>query len=529
MDRKLNGSYYTPETISSFLVDYVNAKLKRKSNISVLEPSAGDGSFVNHILKHPIISKINKIHAVEKNKKELNKIKSDDDRYTGFRCDFLTFQKGNDEKYSLVIGNPPYIRKNLLSKTQIENCKKIHEIAGLAKIEPNNIWTAFLVRCIRFVEDNGILAFVLPTELLQVKFASELRTLLLNEFDRIEIFTFNELLFKDCKGQDTIILIGEKTSENKGVYYCNIDKAKDLKASSFELHQNINIKDSKWTHDHITNDEYELIDKLKKKLRVVDDYCSSKAGIVTAANDFFIVNEELVKDYSLQEFVKPIIQKGAFVNGGIEFSTKDFQNLVQKSKPSFLLSLNKDSEFEKTHDVNKYLRLGRKAKLHTRYKMKERDVWYEVPNIGNEPEGFFFKRCHEYPKLIKNKANVLATDSAYKITMKEKYKIEDLIFSFYNSITLICAELDGRYYGGGVLELTPNEFKKLPVPFVYIGGAGNFKKFASEFKSKTSINDILAKNDEIILKSVDLSLDSDNLTMLNTIREKLYQRRIKSH
>lgn len=145
-----------------------------------------------------------------------------------------------------------------------------------------------------------------------------------------------------------------------------------------------------------------------------------------------------------------------------------------------------------------------------RYKTSIRDTWYEVPNVGTAPEAFFFKRCNKYPKLIKNNAHVLSTDSAYGVTMRGDYVSKDLIYSFYNSLTLSFAELNGRYYGGGVLELTPNEFKKLPVPYYSVTEA-KFSSYVKEFKDKDSIKDVCFQNDKAILKSVDSKLDDDNI------------------
>lgn len=530
-NKKLSGSFYTPKILADFLVDYLSDKLKDKSSISVLEPSAGDGIFVKTIFNHDTFSKkIQKVVAIEKSKRELNKITNEIKAKTfiAIHTDFLEFQLNNKQKFSLVLGNPPYIKNNLLKKQQVDNCKAIHQNANLADNRPKNIWTSFLVRCIEFTDDNGILAFVLPSELLQVKFAAELRELILKEFERVEIFTFNELLFKDCKGQDTLLLIGEKKSKDKGVYYCNIDKLADLVESKFRLAQNVKMKESKWTHHHLETDEIELLEKLKGQLQTVDDYCSSRAGIVTAANDYFIVDANTVEKYSLQAFIKPIIQKGIFVNGSVVLSDEEFQILIDKSKPTYLIALDKNSVIRKNAKLWSYLQIGEYKLIHKRYKTSIRNNWYEVPNVGTPAEAFFFKRCNQYPKLIKNSANVLATDSAYTITMKENFGIENLIFSFYNSVTLAFAELYGRYYGGGVLELTPNEFKKLPVPYLNVT-SDNFNTYVTDFKNKTSIKDICNLNDKVILKSVDRNLDDDSIAKLYNIREKLYLRRMKTN
>ncbi|HCA42812.1 MAG TPA: type I restriction endonuclease subunit M, partial [Bacteroidetes bacterium] len=503
-NKKRTGSFYTPKIVAEFMVDYVFQKLKgnQRQNINILEPSVGNGIFVKSIFEHKYLStNINKFLAIEKKKIELRKanLHAKTKNYKGINSDFLEFQNNNSELFDLVIGNPPYIKKVYLSDKQKNLCQNIHFSAKLSNSKTRNIWTAFLVRCIYFTNLDGILAFVLPSEFLQVNFAKELRTLILKEFERIEIFTFNELLFSDSKGQDTILLIAERKSANKGVFFCNINKLTDISKREFNLSENINIRESKWTHHHLSSDEVILLEKLKKQLKTINNYCSSKAGIVTAANDFFIVDIKTVQKYSLEKFTKKILQKGVFVNGSVVLTKNDFAELISMSKPTFLITLDKNSEIHLNSKINEYLQLGVDKNLKERYKITIREKWYEVPNIGSPPDGFFFKRCNVYPKLVKNDAKVLVTDSAYKISMNDNNKMEDLIFSFYNSLTLSFAELNGRYYGGGVLELTPNEFKNLPIPYLNIN-LKLFNTFVEEFKSKKSIKEICLRNDLILLK-----------------------------
>lgn len=527
-NKKLSGSFYTPKVIADFMVEYLSEKMEGRESVSILEPSAGDGIFVRTVLENPSFKKaIRKVVAVEQSKRELNKVINcvEDKRFVPIYGDFLDYQDHAKSKFSLVIGNPPYVRSGLLEKRQIKLCSEIHSCAGLSSNKPKNIWTAFLVRCVEFTDNEGILAFVLPAEFLQVKFAAELREFIVKSFERVEIFTFSELLFEDCKGQDTVLLIAERQSTNKGVYYCNIDKIHELDQRNFTLTQNIKILESKWNHHHLDSEALELLEKLNKQLHRVDHYCASKAGIVTAANDFFIVNKELIDEYSLSDYVQPIIQRGVYVNGSVEVDNNEFQKIVN-SKPAYLLALNRDSVIRTNARLWNYLEQGKERNLHKRFKTKLRENWYEVPNVGIAPEAFFFKRCDEYPKLLKNTAAVLATDSAYIINMREAYEIEKLIYSFYNSLTLCFAEMRGRSYGGGVLELTPNEFKSLPVP--YYRNRVDFPTYVTGFKNKSSIKEVCDMNDLILLKAVDPQLDNDSIVKLGLIREKLYLRRIKN-
>lgn len=533
--KKLSGSYYTPGFLADFVVDYLSHYLILNDNIDILEPSVGDGVFIKS-LNNNLFQKTDKtisITSIEKYKKELEKAvvesrsnRSKNIHFTFYKNDFLKIQKELNKKFSYILGNPPYIKRRFLNKTQIELGKEIHKNADLPESAFKNIWSAFLIRCSELLTENGILAFVLPSELLQVKFSQVIRSYLLTNFERIEIFTFDELLFEQL-GQDTILLICFKQHIDKGQYFARIKDQSQLKQKSFSLSSQFKISDSsiKWTNHILNSDEIELMDKIKKSLNSINFYCESKPGIVTAANDYFIIDRELEKQYDLKSYTTPIIKKGFFVNGSVVFDKNDFRHLVLSARPSKLINLNNVSSGELSVKSKDYLQIGKDQNIHKRYKCSIRDKWYKIPNIGNPSDGFFFKRCHFYPKLLVNEAKVLVTDSAYKIDMRDNYSIQDLVFSFYNSLTLAFAEMDGRYYGGGVLELTPNEFKSLPLPYTSIS-LNEFNTFRNSFEKKDVIIDVLNKFDNDILTSV-LKISEETVIRIQKIYKKLIDKRFR--
>jgi adenine-specific DNA-methyltransferase len=533
---KNTGSYYTPDYLSGFMLRYVADHFNNISRLYMLEPSVGDGSFVRAFNNTSFSNTINyySFTALDKVKPELKKANSvalanrkRNTRYSFTRADFLKFQKGLTPKYNLIAGNPPYLKKQLLNKTQIELCEDIHRSVNLSESSIKNIWSAFLIRCCQLLTNDGVLALVLPAELLQVKFAAVLRNFLTRTFQRIEIFTFDELLF-DCKGQDTILLFGFKAHTNPGNFFTHINNTDQLNNNQFLLTENeaLVTTTTKWSHHLIAADDLNFIYNIGKRLNCTNYYCDSKPGIVTAANSFFIVNEEIERKYNLEQYSQPIIQKGFFVNGSIVFDESDLQRLRAEGKPTKLLVFNDTSSFHSLPLlVQEYLKTGEDKGLHTRYKCKKRSTWYVVPNIATVSEGFFFKRSHHYPKLLKNTANVLVTDSAYKIEMRESYSINHLIFSFYNSLTLAFSELYGRYYGGGVLELTPQEFKTLPIPNVHIN-ARDFNQYSKRFENKKDINDVLLVNDLRILNT-SLGLSAEEIERVNRIYQQLISKRFR--
>ena len=522
-NKKNTGSYYTPSYLASFISNRVLSHFENRTRISILEPSVGDGAFISELEKEKKVN-IN-LTALDINEVELEAASEKWKKKTAsfIKTDFLEYSV--QKKYSAIIGNPPYIKKNILTSKQIELSKEIHSNENLTETSVKNIWTTFLVKANTLLVKNGVLAFVLPSELLQVKFAEEIREYLKKEFERIEIFTFNDLMF-ECKGQDTVVLFAYKKCEQKGEFFTNISSKNSLKKNDFVLKKNNLLVDSKlkWTHHFLTSDELTFINNLKKQLKTVNYYSESKPGIVTAANKFFIIDKDTEKKYNLSKYTRPIIQKGLFVNGSVVFSNKDIQKLEKDKRPTKLLQLNDNDNISKK--LKEYLEIGKAEEIPDRYKCKIRNNWYVIPNISEKPDAFFFKRSHLYPKLLKNNSNALVTDSAYKVEMRNSYNLNSFIYSFYNTLTLLFTELDGRYYGGGVLELIPSEFKKLPIPYNLISNT-QFKDFTTNFENKSNIEQILQQNDFNILNPT-LGINNEDLLKLTEIRNKLKNKRLRS-
>ncbi len=529
MNKKNLGSYYTPLRLSNFIADYCLEYFDQNS-ISILEPSVGDGNFAAAVSNNIRLNRFKNIQLtiVEREIEELNKAIercNSDINLISINDDYLNFHSNNTDKFSLIIGNPPYIKNSLLSDDQKEMCKSIHISSGLKNKKINNIWSAFLVSAIQKLEDNGVFAFVLPLELLQVKFSEEIRDLLKKSFERLDVFMFDELQFQECKSQDTVLIVGYKEHETSGTYYTTIENIEDLENRNFLLMQNISVSESntKWTHHFLTPEEHSFLDNLKLQLNLTSHFVENKTGIVTAANDYFIVNNEVVTKNMLRTYSKHIVQKGFYVNGSVTFEREDFRKLVDEEKPAYLLDFNKVNPKRISKSLENYLAIGIDRELELRFKCRQREHWYQIPNISKQSEAFFFKRAHEYPKLLKNNANVYVTDSAYMIESREGYQIENIIFSFYNSLTLAFAELEGRYYGGGVLEVTPNEFRALPLPYTSIN---DFEVYKNLFKNKKSIEELLSIYNRDILNSA-LALSLDEISKVEAIRKKLVCRRQK--
>ncbi len=532
--KKSTGAYYTPKTLASFLTKHIFEKyLINRKQVRILEPSAGDGVFLR-ALKPYLAERKSELDIVDINLKELTKAKEvlkdmgKSISVNTHKIDFLDFPK---ENYSLVIGNPPYISKKHLSKKQIEKCAHIFkkEIKGTGEVK--NIWPAFLIKGIQKLEDNGILCYVLPSELLQVNYTRGLRKYILDTFQRIEIFAFSELIFENVE-QDVIVLIGvkkHKVVSERGVSFYQVAKLDDLKIPGY-TQKNFNVhreKLEKWTNYILSDSSLSVVDEVTKKLQLktIKYYCDkTEVGIVTAANNYFILKDSEVERLRLKKYATPILQKSSLVPNSIVISKSTMRDLRTQDKAVNLILF--DEPVAKLNKSAKaYIKSGEGdsfGKLNKRHKMKLRSPWFSIPSVWIS-EGVFVKRSHLFARIMLNEAKVNVTDSFYRVVTKKEYDIRCLIFSFFNSLTLALTELEGRFYGGGVLELTPSEFKNLLIPYRSDITKKQFETLSQLLSSNAPLEMILNFTDPFLLQSC----GTNEIAELRNIRTALFERRTK--
>ncbi len=547
---KLGGVYYTPQLLADYIVYrlFDEGGFKFNKNIDVLEPSVGGGIFLNALLSDnyykskgmfkksmPVLNvdavEIDVIAASE-SAKQIKEYSLNSNTVRIINEDYLKFFLNTDKKYDLIIGNPPYVRRRNMSLEQRELCAKVHERAGLTDKNPKNLWTSFFAGAKESLKDDGVIAYVLPADLLQVKYSEEVRDILQNNFNRVEVFTLKWIYFDDIE-QDVVILICTNQGKKRRQKFIHINSLKELEEPKhYDDYDNTNrLTFNKWTSYLLSGDEYDFLEEISKRIspQKIRDCCDSGAGIVTAANDYFIVNRKTVDAYSLDSsngVVKQTIKKSSSMIPAVVLTKVDLDKKEDEGAEILFVDFPNKQKSDLPENYKKYLKVGEGDAIHQRYKMLLRNNWYAVPSVWSS-EAFFTKRSHIYPRIIVNEGQAHVTDAFYRIRMKEGFDVKNLTFSFYNTFSFVYAELLGRYYGGGVLELTPNEFKDVPVP--YFTGAVNSKlqKLDKLVRRESTLAEILDYTDNYILKKQH-GLTEGEIVKLRSIYKKLLVRRLKN-
>lgn len=139
-------------------------------------------------------------------------------------------------------------------------------------------------------------------------------------------------------------------------------------------------------------------------------------------------------------------------------------------------------------------------------------------------DALFIRRNNHYPKLIENKAEAYTTDTMHRVFLKKNTNIKALTASFYNSLSFAFSEIVGRSYGGGVLELMPNEVEEILIPYKE-ENTEMIETLDKMLREKKSIDEILEYSDEMILKK-GFGFSNREIKLANSIWKKLSGRRL---
>lgn len=522
---KLRGGFYTPEPIAEFVLRW---GINGSSTCDILEPSCGDGVFLRQIQKHKF--KYNSITAIELDEQEAEKaerIKLKNKEV--INADFHEYCNSTLKRFDLVVGNPPYIRYQFFDRTQQIEASDIFIRAGLTYSKLTNAWVSFVVgSSLLLKESGGKIGFVLPAEILQVSFAQQLRNFLAHFYNKINIISFEKLVFPDIQ-QEVVLLLCEKNKTNThNIEHIELRDASELEALNVARlkspQKKIDFKSNKWTFYFLDQEEIDFLENIaeRRKIPTLGKFANVEVGITTGSNDFFTVPLSTVEEYDLHDYAKPMVGRSVQVNS-IIFKDEDWvRNRFSKAK-AHLLVFPDSNNLNKKNGALRYISHGESLGIHKGYKTGIRDDWFVVPSLKIS-DALFIRRNNLYPRLIINEARAYTTDTMHRVFLRPGTEINAFTASYYNSLSLAFTEVCGRSHGGGVLELMPNEAERILFPYHKYNN--NLLSIIDNLiRNKTDIEEILKITNQTILRE-HYGLTQKEIKLAHTIWKKLSARRL---
>lgn len=472
--KKLRGGYYTPPDLAGFIARWVGENDPQM----ILEPSCGDGAFLAALSSNSSTAE-SSVMAFELDLKEAR---------SASRCakrlglsakvnasDFLEWAfcqlaSGKKHHFDAVVGNPPFIRYQYLPAEFQAQAQRIFHQLDCKFTKHSNAWVPFVLASIALLRPAGRLGMVVPSEILHIIHAQSLRSFLGTECSRLVIIDPEQIWFQNTLQGSVILLAEKRATPNQKLEGLGIIPVRDREftkkdpAELFTAPQTISGRtiEGKWTKTLLDNHTRDLLYELgdHPDIHRFQDIAEVDVGIVTGANKYFFITDEEVERYRLGKYVVPMFGRSDHCPGVI-YDEEQHKANSRKGNPTNFVWF-EDASVERDRAVRTYLKIGEEENLHTRYKCRIRTPWYSVPSVYSTEIGML-KRAHDAPRLVHNEIGAYTTDTAYRIRSRS-IKPEQLVANFFNPLTALSAELEGRHYGGGVLEMVPSEIERLMIP-----------------------------------------------------------------
>lgn len=540
---KLRGGYYT----SAGLAEWLCAWAIRNADDLVLEPSCGDGSFLQAAayrlgaLGAKGADRANHLYGVEILRDEAEKARARLAHEVGFRAadvvetsDFFAWWKRPDRPlFDAVVGNPPFIRYQSFPEPHRSRAMEIMKEQGLSPNRLTNIWVPFVVAAAAALRPGGRMALVLPAELLQVSYAAQLRSFLTDRFGRIDLIACNELFFDKAEQEVLLLLADEARAAPSEDNPCVVTlteahsvadilgrtPASVLKGASPKT---ICHDSEKWLKYFLSAPEIAFMRELRATGAALplSTYASVNVGVVTGKNQFFVLRQSEIESRGLQGHTMPLVSRSAHLVGA-RVGKRDWKQLAAEDHLVHLLHLAPINGAKPKGALESYIRLGEDQKVHKGYKCSIREPWYAVPSVWI-PDAFVFRQIYDFPRVVLNTAEATSTDTIHRMRCKTANP-RAVLANTYTSLTAASAEIEGRSYGGGVLELEPTEAERLLMP-AKLGPALSLDE-CDRLVRNDRLGDVLDENDRLVLKET-MGLSATECRMLRRVWEKMRDRRL---
>ena len=499
--RRRLGAYYTPHSAADYMADWI----VRAEGEHILEPSFGDGIFLRAIGQAAHAKKLGlvSISGIEINPLAQQQIDlSAQAASVNVRCDdFLSVEPF---KVHAAIGNPPYVRLRQLPDAQRSRAMQTAKTASRQEMDPSgSLWMPFVLHTMRFLEQRGRLAFVLPYEFTYVRYARPLWNALRKNFGSLTVLRTHERLFPELLQDVVILLADDYGARTDAVCYQAFEKVQDLLSAKPVVNETLAI-------DALLRGERVFISALLDKplrhllnTRIAEasvparELVTFNIGYVSGDKTFFHPTKNQTQQYDIPaSSLRPALTSGRAMKGvGLKTAAlaKECADHLFLPDPAAL-----------TTGEQNYIALGAAQGVSQRYKCRVRDPWFVVPGV-RVPDVVFsvFSEC---PVLMVNDARLCASNSllcGYGVGERS----ENVAAAWYTSLTLLQCELEIHALGGGVMVMVPQEAGNIRLPRQVRACQEHLCRINNLLRSGKIKSAYLSGDEEVLVKQLGLSAD----------------------
>ncbi|MFP4023993.1 MAG: Eco57I restriction-modification methylase domain-containing protein [Thiohalospira sp.] len=393
---------------------------------------------------------------------------------------FRTEYKGG---FDAVIGNPPYVRAELLGFCRDYLAKNyvVYNPAG-------DLFSYFYEHSFTLLKPNGLFGFISNT-FDKTTAGVSVREYLQNEVQFLKYVDFKEVqIFEGATTYPVIIIAKNKKNNDQSFEYIKIPRTSQSPVVDIDFHKIVSVNQTSLDKNNWSfksNQSVILIEKLKLNKTIRDVYGKCNRGIVTGYNEAFIVDSKFKKEVENRnikdaEIIKPLLEGKDLekwnipeIDKQIIFSRRgidiDQFPVIKEYFEKFRIQL--------TPKISSEQNTGRKPGSYKWFEIQDSVDYYKnfekpkvvFPNLQNSNK-FAFDETGAY---INAPAVILPTNDKFLTAILNS----KLVWYFLTNICVV--------RNGGYIEVKPQYFEQIPIPVISEEPKNLLTQLTNDIISKT--------------------------------------------